>query len=160
MGLFELKSTAAVNSTNDVRNKPATQPAEKAEQELLAAKKALEEAFLVLGKKYYESKRENAEDEFAAEMNSIKECAEKERLWNQYKLSLEGKMLCDNCNAVITSDSLFCNKCGTPVKQPDFSKIGIEKNEKAAEEPSSVCPSCGGTLTPGAKFCIKCGYKL
>ena len=47
---------------------------------------------------------------------------------------------CPQCNARLSADSKFCNKCGAKIK--------------------AICPGCGATVTPGSKFCSQCGQPL
>lgn len=47
---------------------------------------------------------------------------------------------CSKCQSNNTSDSKFCNKCGSPL--------------------SMICDKCGGSNTSTSLFCSKCGTKL
>ncbi len=44
------------------------------------------------------------------------------------------------CGNTITSDQMFCPKCGRPVRR--------------------VCPHCNAVLEPSDTFCRKCGHKV
>lgn len=44
------------------------------------------------------------------------------------------------CGNVITSDQMFCPKCGRPTRQ--------------------VCSNCGNVLEPNDEYCRKCGTKV
>lgn len=44
------------------------------------------------------------------------------------------------CGNTITSDQMFCPKCGRPTRK--------------------VCSSCGNTLEPNDEYCRKCGTKV
>ncbi|MCR4655975.1 MAG: zinc ribbon domain-containing protein [Lachnospiraceae bacterium] len=125
------------------------------------AEAEVSEALLELGRRYYEAHKDGGALEFREEVARVSELMEAHRLWSQYKLNLDGKMLCENCGAVITDDSLFCNKCGSQVTKPDFSVLDITAEEPAPELPKKpaerLCPSCGRKLLPNAKFCEKCG---
>lgn len=120
-----------------------------------------EKAILALGKTFFEANKDNPSSEFIAQIDAVKDCMEKENLWNQYKLSLEGKMLCESCGSIITSDSMFCNKCGSSVKMADFSPLGLDQVQEDPLPPvQAVCPACGAPLVEDALFCEKCGHKL
>ncbi|MBR0133126.1 MAG: zinc ribbon domain-containing protein [Lachnospiraceae bacterium] len=128
------------------------------EQKYEEAKEATEKALLDLGKKYFEANFDNESAEFFGEISAVKECGQMEKVWYQYRLSLDEKMQCESCGAIITSDSLFCNKCGSKVVPTDFTLI---ENYLVPEAPKTkTCPSCGKTLVGEAKFCEKCGFKL
>lgn len=131
---------------------------QKAEQSCASAEKVVNEALLALGKKYFEDNRDNLSSEYSEQISEVAEAIKKEKLWRQYRLSLEGKMKCDKCGAIITSDSVFCNKCGTSIEPLDFSSINLDT--PVAPVSSGFCQTCGATLIPGAIFCEKCGSKV
>lgn len=49
-------------------------------------------------------------------------------------------MICSNCGATLSEDSVFCNQCGTKVVQKP-----------------SFCEKCGNQLNINDRFCGKCG---
>lgn len=119
------------------------------------AETAIADAFLALGRAYFEANLENPESEHHEEIARIAACMEQEKLWRQYRLSLDGEALCENCGTVVSSDSAFCKKCGTPMKPQNFSALDIEL---ASDAP--VCKSCGAPIAPGSAFCEACGAKV
>ena len=155
MGLFGAKQTMV---TGQVETSQVFQVDQKCQEAANAVKMAIFE----LGQKYYDANKENAEAEFCDLVKNVNECKEKEKLWEQYKLGLEGKMRCEACGAIITSDSLFCNKCGVSIKPIDFSSIISQPQPQQIETAplEKVCPSCGSPLAEGDIFCEKCGCKL
>lgn len=160
MGLFGEKSSSNNVIQNSNQNQVTMSPIAQAEQNCQNAKRELEGAYLSLGKLFFEKNKDNAASEFVEQISEIKEKKDKETLWNQYRLSLEGKTLCEHCGVVITSDSLFCNKCGGKIAPRDFSPIGISAIQNDVTAPLNVCPTCGSPLVEGAAFCEKCGTKV
>jgi ribosomal protein L40E len=55
-------------------------------------------------------------------------------------IKIEATVKCSKCQSNNTSDSKFCNKCGSPL--------------------SIICDKCGGSNTLSSLFCSKCGTKL
>lgn len=55
--------------------------------------------------------------------------------------SMQPKIFCRNCGNPLSSDSLFCSKCGTKV---------ITKK---------ICKNCGNELADDSLFCNKCGTR-
>ncbi len=55
-------------------------------------------------------------------------------------IKTEATVKCSKCQGNNTSDSKFCNKCGSPL--------------------SRVCSKCGGSNTLSSLFCSQCGTKL
>lgn len=133
---------------------------ERAESSWREAELAVKSAMQELGRAYFEANKDHAEAEYYEQVTHIQKCMENEILWHQYRLSLEGKLQCEKCGAVITSNSLFCNQCGNPVRAWDFSSLCIEVsiNENTANQ--SVCRKCGKPLVAGAAFCEACGAEV
>lgn len=135
-----------------------------AENGWMSEKRAIEDAVFELGKAYYEANKDNKESEFGTQIETINEKMNREYLWHQYRLSLEGQRMCDSCKSFITSDSAFCNRCGAPVKPIDFSVIlGTSQGDNAQADVSvqtGVCPKCGRKLVEDAVFCEGCGTKV
>lgn len=160
MALFDTKQNAQVNSQNNEVNKGISLAMSQTDNNYQSARETVKEEICSLGKQYFEANKDNTDSEFYNQISIIKECIEKEKLWYQYRLSLEGKLQCDSCKAIITADSAFCNKCGASIKPQDFTLIGIPANQQGYIPSLGVCPSCGSSLVPGAAFCEKCGHKL
>ena len=51
------------------------------------------------------------------------------------------QQICSGCGAMLSPDSKFCNKCGSPMEKPE----------------PTVCKQCGAALNPDSKFCSVCG---
>ena len=130
------------------------------EKKCSEASAATENAIMTLGRDYYEETKDSPDPKFSEKIEKIKTCMATEKLLSQYKLSLEGKMLCDSCGATITSDSVFCNKCGASVSLPDFSSIDIGDFREKAPDGQRFCPNCGAPFLSDAVFCERCGQKL
>lgn len=116
---------------------------------------AVTDALLALGRAYFEANRENPESEHREEIARIAADMDMEKLWRQYRLSLEDQALCESCGTVVSADSAFCKKCGAPMQVLDFSALGIEP---ASDAP--VCKSCGAPIAEGSAFCESCGAKV
>lgn len=124
------------------------------------ANQAVMNALQELGKVYFEANRNNSESEFFEQVTQIQKCMDNEKLCNQYRLSLEGRIQCEKCGAIVTSDSAFCNKCGSRITQWDFSSLTGEKSKIENPSNAPLCPKCGKMLVAGAMFCEECGTKV
>ena len=165
MGLIDdIKTNVHNLSGQTVANRTVpsgTWAATKAEQGFVKAQESTREALLLLGKTVYEKEKDNKGSAYAEDIKTLGECLEKEKLWHLYSLSLDEKTMCDSCGAVITADSVFCNKCGASVPERDFTAIGIGTTAPAEyQSNANVCPNCGQPLSEGAEFCEKCGTKI
>ena len=56
-----------------------------------------------------------------------------------------------NCGCKNTSDSQFCEECGTELK---------DSEEKIKTIVRNICPNCGAIAYEEDKFCAECGQKL
>lgn len=131
------------------------------EEGLKKAERETQNAMYVLGKKVFETEMDDPGSRYLADIQAVKSCYEKEKLWQLYRLSLEDKTKCDSCGAIIPLDSLFCNKCAASVPQRDFSVIGISSIGSVAQpNPSKKCPNCGNSVPEDMIFCEKCGIKV
>ena len=156
MGILDdLRKNLSINNASS-----ASPEINKAEESYRNAENATKEAVQALGRAIYETDKNNPESKYSDEIKKIKQCIEDENLRLQYRLSLEGKVRCDSCGAVITSDSAFCNKCGSPIPEKDFSSLGVGAPVQPESPGNIVCPKCGSTMQQGISFCMKCGTKL
>lgn len=73
--------------------------------------------------------------------------AQKQGLYKE-KLKLQGLMLCDHCNSIITYGSTFCNHCGQKLETDEI----LEKKK--------ICPFCSTQIEEDAKFCVVCGNQI
>ena len=131
-----------------------------AELKFKEAKEITDAALLELGQKVYEDNIENKDSKYADLIAKVDECIKTKTLWHLYGLSLDGKTLCENCGAIITSDSVFCNKCGGSIAPRDFSSLKVEESQPVETSAVRNCPSCGSPLGEGALFCEKCGASI
>ncbi len=151
MGLSDIKKNLTSEPT--VSKSPKV---ERAGVYCMEAEKAVADAIIRLGEKCFADNLDNEDGHYYEDVKEIKRLKEREILCKQYKLSLESKRLCEHCGVVVTSDSLFCNKCGEKLDELDFSAFG--SNEPSSEKKN--CPSCGKTIAADADFCEYCGTKV
>lgn len=79
-------------------------------------------------------------------------------------------MNCPQCNAEVTVDKKFCNKCGCKLETDNIEQSVSEveaQTESAEPQPlieetptGGVCPHCSAPIKEEQKFCKKCGHKL
>ena len=55
--------------------------------------------------------------------------------------ALRGEKICTACGTKNTSESLYCNKCGS--KLPEMEKETSDEETAAAEDESETCCGCG-----------------
>ena len=133
---------------------------EHADSNLREAGISVQNAVCELGRAYFEANKDNAEAEYYEQVAHIKNCMDHEKLCHQYRLSLEGQVQCEKCGTIVTSNSLFCNQCGSSIQAWYFSGLGIGNSVNKNTANAPVCRACGKPLVAGAAFCEICGAKV
>ncbi|WP_333651689.1 zinc ribbon domain-containing protein [Lacrimispora sp.] len=93
-------------------------------------KTKLEEAYAVIGKLFYESNKE-PEEEYKKAYEVVRACRERIAALEIELTQSEGTRLCAECGAKVTKDSLYCGKCGAPVKE-----AAAQEEEEAEADPA------------------------
>lgn len=108
--------------------------------------KQITEMYTVLGKSYYELRKDNPDPgikEIIIKINSLfKQIDDLKQQINE----IEGLIKCPNCGCDVPYEAMFCNNCGCKI--PKETK-GFKK-----------CPNCGGDVPQDALFCNSCGCKI
>lgn len=154
MGVFEVKRQMQGGTTTQ---NPEIIRADAACRE---ANQAVMDAIQGLGQAYFEANKDNSKAEFFEQVTQIQKCMDNEKLCHQYRLSLEGRIQCEKCGAIITSDSAFCNKCGSSITPWDFSSLTGGVHQMGSTSNIALCPKCGKPLVADAAFCEVCGSKI
>ena len=129
-----------------------------------------------LGERYYALYADNNDENFVEIIGEIKDCEGKIADHKTQALKAAGLMLCPNCGEEIMLRSLFCNFCGTRVREEapvtegtteesveesTMEETPIEAHEIAEKEPTPAperrCANCGNALREGMMFCTECG---
>jgi predicted nucleic acid-binding Zn ribbon protein len=129
----------------------------------------MKNAYLSIGKMFYEECKENPVGDYATEVEIIKESTEKIKKLEYQVHQLKGIINCPNCGESISVNSYFCSSCGAKLEQED--KTSDENEEEITDELTdesgdivveifSTCPLCGGVISEDDEFCPSCGKKL
>ncbi|BCN31434.1 zinc ribbon domain-containing protein [Anaeromicropila herbilytica] len=96
----------------------------------------IKNAYIAIGKMYYEVCKEHPEDEYAIEVEAIKNANEKIKALQEQIHQLKGIINCTVCGAEIPVDASFCSSCGVKVE-----KVEVESFEGVVED--TDCSACG-----------------
>ena len=110
--------------------------------------KKIAEQYEQIGKLYYETHADDAEEGFKGFIDEINASKAKIAELNAKVTEIKGEGKCPNCGAAVPAGSMFCSSCGA--------KIETEE-PKQEEAPAKFCASCGAKLSEGMKFCTSCG---
>lgn len=110
----------------------------------------LQQKIFQLGQMFFEDHKNdnNSSDRYYGLIDQLNKLEQNRKGFYKNKLRLEGKMICENCGAVIPYGSIFCASCG---------KKADEKQEKTDV---LKCAKCGAELEAGSQFCVSCGAKV
>lgn len=103
--------------------------------QISAEKTKLEEAYAAIGRIYYESNRE-PEEAYAKAYEAVKTCRERIAALEIELTQNEGSRICAVCGAKVPKDSLYCGKCGSPIKE-----AAAESEEAKAAETEQAASS-------------------
>lgn len=110
--------------------------------------KQITEQLTAMGRIYLEKHREDAEEEFATCIETIKKLEEEKENLEKGKLASQGLRKCESCGQLIPLNSAFCNQCGAKLEPVSSSGGG------------NICPSCGAPVGAGDAFCTGCGARI
>ncbi len=78
----------------------------------------IKEAYLAIGKRYFEENMGEVSDAYINDFTIINEAkARISELQEQIK-TIKGVFSCPNCGAEVTTESVFCSSCGAKIEAP------------------------------------------
>lgn len=129
---------------------------EKINQEKLEIKESLNE----IGRIYYELYRNDSHEKLVPICNLVDESRRIIGLCEKQILLLQGVQVCPNCQARVSLDSLFCNKCGTKIDALEEDD-GINMSSNTGDNINLIkCRECGTSMPGDMVFCTNCGAKI
>lgn len=130
---------------------------EKINQEKLEIKESLNE----IGRIYYELYRNDSHEKLVPICNLVDESRRIIGLCEKQILLLQGVQVCSNCQARVSLDSLFCNKCGTKIDAlEENDSIDMSSSDAADDIKLVKCRECGTSMPSDMVFCTNCGAKI
>ena len=111
--------------------------------------KRIDNAFLQIGKTYYEVYGENPDQMFIGLLEEINEARERIALYEDQIRQIKGVTNCYRCGGEVAYNAPFCSGCGSPMNTAPM----ISSNEGG-------CNVCATPIKSGAVFCTGCGNKV
>ncbi len=129
---------------------------EKINQEKLEIKESLNE----IGRIYYELYRNDSHEKLVPICNLIDESYRIVGLCEKQTFLLQGIQVCPNCQARVSLDSLFCNRCGTKIDALEDDDGSMSSENEGADNKLVKCRECGTSMPGDMVFCTNCGAKI
>lgn len=154
--------------------------------EISANEKSIGELYTVIGRMYYEQSDTMELDIAREQVEQVNLLVRSNQNLRDTLKTIKGMIICTGCGHEISSKSMFCNYCGTPVEKEIKANTSLNMCKKCGnnleegdlfcvncgegvdvklEEPVEemrelTCPQCATVLTEGTKFCVKCGTRI
>lgn len=96
---------------------------------IISAERSISENYTLIGKYYYDTYKENPDEEIADAVNSVTASLDTIDEMKDQLLALKGLIKCDKCGANCPIEDTFCGKCGAMLEKPE--PIVEETEEKA-----------------------------
>ena len=84
----------------------------KLKMDIHAKEDFVEKQFAILGRAYYEVKKDNVSAEEEEQFEVIKEALDEIERMNQQMLDIQGVVVCPNCGKKVPADNCYCSTCG------------------------------------------------
>ncbi len=94
---------------------------------------SLKEAYMNIGRKYYELHKEDLNSPYYEELQAIRQGLDRIHNYKEQIKELKGMSFCSNCGENIPKDSRFCNHCGFQNKQQETA-CDVENNTQVQGE--------------------------
>ena len=145
----------------------------KVKREISQLETEMNNAYLAIGKKYFELHSASPEADYEESVNTILKGTERIEKFRLLLASMEDKQPCSGCGAEVSRGHKFCDNCCANVEfvespviegfndQPAaVVDVAAEVVEEEAAASPAFCSGCGAALDAGVKFCDKCGTKV
>ncbi len=121
----------------------------KLKHQISTEEEKIKEAYLAIGKRYFEENIGEVSDAYINDFTIINEAKARICELQEQIKTIKGVFSCPNCGAEVTSDSSFCSSCGAKIDPPvqkeepivDVDTESAESTKEASEAAESEEPS-------------------
>jgi len=115
--------------------------------------KRINNAFIQIGKTYYETYGNSPDQLFIQLINGINDSKAKIVSYYEQINKIKGIVRCQKCGGEVPYNSLFCSSCGSPMNTvPPAPAVQPVVNDV-------FCEKCGTKMSDGQVFCSNCGNR-
>ncbi len=102
---------------------------------IISSERSISENYSLIGKYYYDTYKENPDEEIAEAVNAVTASIETIAEMKNQILAIKGLVKC-SCGASCPIEDTFCGKCGAVLEKPE--PIEEEILEEASEEKADI----------------------
>lgn len=160
MAFFDKVGQTLSNFGNDVSNKTKSMvEVNNLNGQLKNCEDALKMYYTEIGRLYYEQTKDLPPAQMVDLFSKVEEATVAiEHLKNSIRRA-KGTKICQNCNAEVSLDTVFCPSCGSRID--DNASCNATN---APQQPTTIektyCPQCRAEISADATFCVNCGTKI
>ena len=100
---------------------------------IISSEHSIGENYIVLGKYYYDTYKDNPDDDVLETVNAVTASIDAISEMKAQILAIKGLVKCVNCGAECPCEDDYCGKCGTKLVKPEPPVIEEEAEEVPAE---------------------------
>lgn len=98
---------------------------------IISSEHSISDNYTILGKYYYDTYKNNPDEEVAETVNSITASLETIADMKSQILAIKGMVKCQDCGSECPFEDTFCGKCGAKLEKPE---PPVEEEAPAEEE--------------------------
>lgn len=86
---------------------------------IISSERSISESYSILGKYYYDTYKNNPDEEIAETVNAVTAAVETIAELKSELLALKGLVKCTKCGGECPAEDTFCGKCGAELEKPE-----------------------------------------
>lgn len=86
---------------------------------IISSERSISESYSILGKYYYDTYKNNPDEEIAETVNAVTAAVETIAELKNELLALKGLVKCTKCGGECPFEDTFCGKCGAELEKPE-----------------------------------------
>lgn len=110
---------------------------------IISSERSISESYSILGKYYYDTYKNNPDEEIAETVNAVTAAIETVAELKSEILALKGLVKCTKCGGECPVEDTFCGKCGAELEKPEPAPAeeAVEDFEDAEEVEEVEAPN-------------------
>lgn len=108
---------------------------------IISCEHSISENYSILGKYYYDTYKDNPDDEIAETVNAVTASIETIAELKSELLAIKGLIKCQKCGSECPFEDTFCGKCGAELEKPEPVEEEVEESEEIGEAAEDEAPN-------------------